>query len=49
MYRMFKELTIGATFVMNGNLCRKRSTRTADLLEHGIWAYYGSTDKVWEV
>ena len=49
MTRTFKELPVGAKFIWGTNLCEKRSTRTATLLEYGRWFYFAATERVKEV
>lgn len=42
----FKALATGAWFLSNGNLCRKRSTRTADLISAGRWFFFKAGEPV---
>jgi hypothetical protein len=42
----FSDLPIGAFFTHNGNECRKRSTRTADLLAYNRHFYFAGHDPV---
>lgn len=42
----FKDLPIGTHFYCNGNLCEKRSTRTACLLEYSRVFYFGQRESV---
>ena len=43
-YAYFNELPIGASFVSNGNQCRKRSTRTAELIDFKRWFYFSAKE-----
>lgn len=43
-YVYFRDLPVGAEFVLNGNRCKKRSSRTADLVEYDRWFYFGQRD-----
>ncbi len=43
-YVYFSELPIGALFISNGNRCKKRSTRTADLIESKRWFYFSGKE-----
>jgi hypothetical protein len=43
-FAYFSELPINAFFSYNGNLCKKRSTKTADLVKYKRWFYFGKTD-----
>lgn len=43
-YAYFDELPPKAEFVLNGNKCVKRSTRTADLVEYNRWFYFGKQE-----
>lgn len=47
-YAYFGELPVTTTFSLNGNLWRKRSTRTAEIVkpEHlaGTWFYFGNRE-----
>lgn len=42
----FRNLAVGARFRCNGNLCEKRSTRTACILEYGRTFYYTADTRV---
>lgn len=47
----FNELPVNETFYRNGNTWRKRSTRTAEIVEptepyHGRWFYFSKYDNV---
>ena len=47
MFAYFKELPIGSEFVCNGNKCKKRSTKTADVDTdnyQSLWFYFGMND-----
>lgn len=41
-YAYFDELPVGTEFSLNGNKCKKRSTRTANFTWNGhtSWAYF---------
>jgi len=43
-YAHFAELPLHTLFVMNGNLCKKVSTRTAQLVEYGRTFYFGKRE-----
>jgi len=45
-YIYFKDLPVSATFTINGNTCKKRSSRTMDLTYNGFtkWFYAGQRD-----
>ena len=43
-YAYFVELPIKTEFVLNGNLCVKRSTRTLFLPEFNRWFYTGKRE-----
>lgn len=42
----FSQVSVGAEFNSNGNKYRKRSTRTADLLEYNRWFYFRQNEEV---
>jgi hypothetical protein len=42
----FSALNIGDKFLCNGNLCEKKSTRTALLIEFGRVFYFGLNELV---
>ena len=42
----FNDLKIGAMFELNGTSYRKKSSRTASLLENGAWFYFGLKERV---
>ena len=39
-YVVFKDVPIGGTFICNGNVCTKTSTRTARLIDYGVTFYF---------
>lgn len=43
-YAYFADLPLHTEFVLNGNRCKKVSTRTAALLEYGRTFYFGKRD-----
>ena len=45
-YICFKDLPVSTTFTINGNTCKKRSSRTMDLTYNGHtkWFYAGKRD-----
>lgn len=40
----FDQLKVGARFVCNGNMCIKKSSRTATITDYDRWAYYGKRE-----
>jgi len=40
----FGQVRVGELFQCNGNLCLKKSTRTAEIIELGRVFYYGQAD-----
>lgn len=44
--RTFKEIAIGERFFCNGNLCVKKSTKTATLLQYDRTFYFNQKDIV---
>jgi hypothetical protein len=40
----FSELPINTFFSYNGNPCKKRSSKTADLVNYDQWFYFGKND-----
>jgi len=43
---MFSEIAIGASFYCNGNVCVKKSTRTALIVKYGRTFYYAQNETV---
>jgi hypothetical protein len=46
MKKAFSELTVGALFIYNGNVCLKLTTRTAQLVHFKRTFYFSKTDIV---
>lgn len=42
----FCAVAVGAWFLNNGNLCRKRSTRTAEVMAAGRWFFFKAGETV---
>jgi len=42
-YIEFKELPVNAIFYLNGNKCKKQSSRTLSLEEYNSWFYCSDT------
>ena len=41
---LFKHVPVGSTFTCNGNVCIKRSSRTALLVAYDRWFYFSASD-----
>lgn len=46
MKKSFSELSVGALFISNGNVCLKLTTRTAQLVQYGRTFYFSKNDMV---
>lgn len=46
MKKAFFELSIGALFIHNGNVCLKLSSRTARLVQYGRTFYFSKNDLI---
>ena len=46
MKKAFSELTVGALFIHNGNICIKLTTRTAQLMQYKRTFYFSKNDMV---
>ena len=46
MKKSFSELSVGALFIHNGNICIKLTTRTAQLVQYGRTFYFSKNDIV---
>jgi len=44
MFIYFKALPVKTIFKINGNMAKKRSTKTADLLLYSRWFWVGPND-----